>query len=206
MDTTRVAYDVGPLAGPRTGVGTAVDALRDALAADPGVELIPYVTSFRARPGDGVRRLPFPAALAHRTWQRVDWPRGGRALAGAEVVHGTNYVVPPSPRPRLVSVYDSWFLRHPDQAGGDVRRAGAVLRRAIGRGVTVHASSHATADALRELFPGVRVDVVHLGRDAADDAAGHRRRSPSSPAAATSSRSARSSGARTCPGSSRRSR
>src|SRR5215210_2378032 len=140
MEGTRVAFDIGPLAGSRTGVGTAVGALRDALVAEPGVTLVPYVTSFRARTAEGVRRLPFPAALAHRTWSRVDWPRADRPLGEFDVIHGTNYVVPPSSRPRLVSVYDCWFLRHPDQARGDVRRAGAVLRRSIEGGAVVHAS------------------------------------------------------------------
>ena len=39
-----------------------------------------------------------------------------RWLGAADVVHGTNYVVPPTRRPAIVSVYDCWFLRHPDQA------------------------------------------------------------------------------------------
>ena len=162
MDVTRVALDIGPLAGPRTGIGVAVSSLADELAADPSVELVPFMTSFRARPGEGVRRLPYPAAFAHRAWSRTDWPRADRSLGNVDVVHGTNYVVPPSTRPRLVSVYDCWFLRHPDQASPDVRRAGAVLRRAIGSGAVVHASSAATATAIRDMFPSARAHVVHL--------------------------------------------
>src|SRR5215207_10756384 len=134
MDLTRVAFDIGPLAGPRTGIGTAVSALADALAGEPDITLIPYTTSFRARPAEGVRRLPFPAALAHRTWSRVGWPRADRSLGAFDVIHGTNYVVPPSSRPRLVSVYDCWFLRHPDEASSGVRRSGNALRRAIRAG------------------------------------------------------------------------
>jgi glycosyltransferase involved in cell wall biosynthesis len=162
MDVTRVAFDIGPLSGPRTGVGTAVGALCDALAADPSVTLLPYITSFRARPQEGVRRLPFPAAFAHRAWRGADWPGADRPLGDFDVIHGTNYVVPPSAHPRLVSVYDCWFLRQPSQATGDVRRAGAVLRRAIAHGATVHASSHATAATVRELFPSALVEVIHL--------------------------------------------
>jgi glycosyltransferase involved in cell wall biosynthesis len=162
MDVTRVALDIGPLSGPRTGIGVAVSALADALASNPSVSLAPYVTSFRARPRDGVRRLPFPAALAHRAWSRWDRPRADRAVGDVDVIHGTNYVVPPSSRPRLVSVYDCWFLRHPDQASPDVLRSGHVLRRAVAGGAAVHASSAATADSIAELFPSARVEVVHL--------------------------------------------
>jgi glycosyltransferase involved in cell wall biosynthesis len=39
----------------------------------------------------------------------------------------------------------------------------AVLRRNIGSGAIVHASSHATANDVREIFPLASVRVVHLG-------------------------------------------
>jgi glycosyltransferase involved in cell wall biosynthesis len=140
-----------------------VAALADALAERDDVDLLPYVTSFRARPEPGSRRLPLPAALAHRLWGRIDQPRVDRWLLGADLVHGTNYVVPPSRLPRLVSVYDCWFLLHPDQAHPSVVRAGAVLARSIAAGATVHCSSDATAAALRHIFPGVDACTVHLG-------------------------------------------
>jgi glycosyltransferase involved in cell wall biosynthesis len=60
-------------------------------------------------------------------------------------------------------VYDCWFLRNPGRAHPEVVRAGKVLARSIERGAVVHASSHATADAVRELFPAADVRVVHLG-------------------------------------------
>jgi glycosyltransferase involved in cell wall biosynthesis len=159
--SVRVAFDVGPLSGRRTGIGAGVAELERTLAVDDRVELVRYLLSFRADPQPGVTRFPIPAAVAHRCWSRLDRPRADRWLA-ADVIHGTNYVVPPSRTPRLVSVYDCWFLRHPDQAHPDVVRAGRVLRRQVARGAVVHASSHATADAVRELLPGAEVHVVHL--------------------------------------------
>ncbi len=163
MTAVRVAFDAGPLAGVRTGVGQAVAAIRDALGRRGDVHLEEYVISYRATLTSGERRLPLPAALAHRLWSRSDHPRADRWLPGVEVVHGTNYVVPPSKRPRLVSVYDCWFLRHPEAAHPDVRRAGEVLRRAVGSGTAVHTSSKATADAVTELLPGADVTVIPLG-------------------------------------------
>ena len=163
MDPVRLAFDVGPLYGHRTGVGAAVAELAGALAADPGVEAHPYLLSFRTRPEPSTRRLPLPAGLAHRLWAHADWPRVDRWLAPAEVVHGTNYVVPPSRLPRVVSVYDCWFLANPGLASPAVRRAAAVLRRATARGAWVHASSAATADQVRDLLATERVEVVHLG-------------------------------------------
>jgi len=163
MDPVRLALDVGPLYGHRTGVGAAVAELSAALASHPEVLTRPYLLSFRTRPDPPVRRLPIPAAAAHRLWARADWPRVDRWLAPAQVVHGTNYVVPPSRLPRLVSVYDCWFLAHPGQASPPVRRAAAVLRRAVTQGAWVHASSAATAQRVGELLGTDRVEVVHLG-------------------------------------------
>jgi glycosyltransferase involved in cell wall biosynthesis len=163
MDPVRLALDVGPLYGHRTGVGAAVAGLAAALENDPGVETHPYLLSFRTHPEPPARRLPLPAALAHRLWAVWDRPRIDRWLDPAEVVHGTNYVVPPSRLPRVVSVYDCWFLANPGQASPPVRRAAAVLRRATSNGAWVHASSAATADRVRELLGTERVKVVHLG-------------------------------------------
>ena len=166
MAELRVGFDIGPLFGERTGIGFAVDALRSALLQRDDLELHEYLVSFRARPGDAVRRLPLPAALAHRLWAHVDWPRADRwlgAAAGVSVLHGTNYVVPPSKLPRLVSVYDCWFLRNERDAQPAVARAGQILRRAVAGGAVVHTSSHASERAVRELLPGAAVVTVHLG-------------------------------------------
>ena len=163
MDPVRLALDVGPLHGHRTGVGVAVAAIADALATREDVELVPYVLSFRGRPEPPTRRLPLPAAVAHRLWSRVDAPRLDRWLGTAQVVHGTNYVVPPTRHPAVVSVYDCWFLMHPELAAPAVARAGAVLRRRVRAGATVHASSRTTADRVRELLGTDRIEVVHLG-------------------------------------------
>lgn len=164
----RVAFDVGPLHGHRTGVGHAVGAMFQALegadAADdmPAVTLIPYLTSARARLADDTRRLPIPAALAHRLWSRLPGPCFDRWLGDVDVVHGTNYVVPPSRLPRVVSVYDCWFLEHPELAQPAVARAGAVLRRAVDSGAHVHTSSDATNERVRRILSTDRVTTVHL--------------------------------------------
>lgn len=158
----RVAYDVGPLSGPRTGIGMAVACLRDALLDQHEVQLVDYLVSFRARHNSGVK-LPLPAAVAHRAWAMSDHPRLQRWFADVDVIHGTNYVVPPSRLPRLVSVYDCWFLRQPDQASPAVRRAGRVLRRALAGGAHAHVCSVATQRALEELVPGAVTHLVPLG-------------------------------------------
>ena len=159
----RVAIDAGPLYGHRTGVGVATAGLLEALAARDDVELDPFVVSFRSKPAAGHRRLPIPGIVASHVWAHSQWPRFDRWAGGAQVIHGTNYVVPPTRLPSLVSVYDCWFLRHPDHAAPVVRRAGERLRRAIDAGAYVHASSDDTANHVRELFATDRVETIHLG-------------------------------------------
>lgn len=161
-EPTVVAFDGGPLLGALTGVGAAVEQLAGSLALRDDVSLHPYALSFRGALPAGTTRLPLPAVVAHRLWGALEHPRLDRWLRPAQVVHGTNYVVPPSRLPRMVTVYDCWFLRNPSLAGGAVARAGKVLRRAVDGGAMVHASSHATAAVVRDLFGAERVEVVHL--------------------------------------------
>ncbi len=163
MDPITVAIDVGPLHGHRTGVGLAVDHLTTALRLRFDVALYPYVVSFRAGANESEHRLPIPAGIATRLWARGDRPRADRWLPDVNVVHGTNYVAPPSRIPTVVSVYDLWFLTNGAASSAAVNRAGAVLRRAVKRGALVHASSHATAEVARDLLGTDRVEVVHLG-------------------------------------------
>ena len=159
-----VAFDVGPLHGHRTGVGVAVEQLLAAFGDTPSpMTIAPYVLSFRAELDDGVRRLTLPAAIAHRWWSHWSRPRVDRILGRPDLIHGTNYVVPPSRCPRLVSVYDCWFLRYPAGVHGDVARAANVLRRSVADGAVVHVSSEATAAQVRDLLDPQRVEVIPLG-------------------------------------------
>ncbi len=158
----RVAFDVGALYGHRTGIGAAVQGTFDALGDVDALDLVPYVLSLRSRPAAGVRKLPLPAAVAHRWWQYAA-PPVDRLLGRPDVVHGTNYVVPPARCPRLVSVYDCWFLDHPDDAVSDVRRAAAVLRRSVDDGAHVITCSDATTARVIALLDTDRVTTVLLG-------------------------------------------
>ena len=154
MNPLRVAFDVGPLAGPRTGVGNAVAAMHDSLAAASDIELVDYIVSFRSRPAAGTSRLPVPALVAHRLWAMADRPRVDRFLDKPDIVHGTNYVVPPCAFRRWYpcTTAGSFGIRH---SSGTVHRAGRVLRRATSA-ATVHASSASTAAEVTDLFPAAR--------------------------------------------------
>ena len=159
----RVALDTGPLHGHQTGIGRAVHDLTTALTDRDDVDLHPYVLSVRAELHDGETRLPLPARLATRLWARSRWPHADRWLREVDLVHGTNYVAPPTELPTLISMYDCWFLEHPQSANDDVRRAGEILKRSVAHGAWVHTSSNASTRKAASLLGTDRVRTVHLG-------------------------------------------
>jgi glycosyltransferase involved in cell wall biosynthesis len=136
----RVALDATPLLGARTGVGTFVAGLLDALQARPAeVDVRTYQLTLRARP-------PVPARLLHQLWLRVDWPRA------KGLVHGTNFVVPPSKTGAVVTVHDLTTLRFPELATAATRPFPALVRRAMKRGAWVHTPSAFVAAEVVDLL------------------------------------------------------
>jgi len=158
-----VAVDAGPLYGHRTGVGIAAAGLIDELETRSGITVKPYLVSFRATPRPGHTRLPLPGIVASHAWSRRAFPRADRWLRGADVVHGTNYVAPPTGLPTVVSVYDCWFLVHPGLADPVVRRAGQALRRAVADGAWVHVSASTINEQTRQILGTDRVRTISLG-------------------------------------------
>ena len=176
-----VALDVTPLIGARSGVGHFVAEILDAMQEAPGMNLLPYALSFRARkpggipglsrpaPGPsplppGTRQLPFPATAAIAAWGRMDQPSAERWLAPASVVHGTNFVVPPvRGAAAVVTVHDLTFARFPEMVTTEVRRMVPALRRAVGRGAWVHTPSEFVALEAKEVLGTDRVVVVPHG-------------------------------------------
>jgi glycosyltransferase involved in cell wall biosynthesis len=161
--TTRVAIDVGPLVGRRTGIGRLTDELVHALVCDDSVELAPYLLSFRGKLDHGVTRLPVPAALAQRCWSRSRFPSVERWLGAADVVHGTNFVVPPPRRPTVVSVHDTTPFTMRADVSPTVRRFPAIIRRAVADGAWVHTISNHVASELRSILSTDRVVTVYPG-------------------------------------------
>ena len=163
-----VAIDTTPLVGDRTGVGELTARLLESLPLiENPPEILPYVLSRRA--GElppGTRRLVMPAQLALRVWARLPWPRERRALAGADVVHGTNYIAPPSGRPTVLTVHDTSPITHPERCEPTVRAFVPVLRRLVRSGAWVHTPSEYVARQVRDLLETDRVQAVHSGAPA----------------------------------------
>ncbi len=166
----RVAFDVTPLLGAPTGVAQSVRGLLAALpSAAPEIEVAPYVLSGRAVRGvpavvDGRRAtpLPFPAGVAIRAWGRLDLPRADRWLGGADVVHGSNFVVPPMrAHPTTATIHDCWCARHPGTCTPAVEAFTDAVRRAVARGAWLHVTTaHGAAEVADVYGVEERVAIV----------------------------------------------
>jgi glycosyltransferase involved in cell wall biosynthesis len=172
--TPSIALDATPLVGVRTGIGVAVAEIIEALGRLPEpLAIVPYALSLRAREHRdrlpaGTRFPPIPARVLLKAWAHSDRPRIDRHLRPADVLHATNYLAPPSRLPTVVSVYDCSFVRNPEWCTPEVRAFEPAVRRAVGRGATIHTGSHAIAAEIDAIFgPGLvdskRIVVVPLG-------------------------------------------
>ncbi len=170
----RVAVDATPLLGNPTGVGAFCQGALGALAARPGLTVRAYAVSWRRRhgieahlpPGVAAHQRPMPARPLHALWARADVPPLEWFVGPADVVHGTNFVVPPTARAgAAVSVHDLTPVHHPELCSPATLAYPALIRRALDRGAWVHADSAFVAGEVVEAFraPADRVRVVHPG-------------------------------------------
>jgi glycosyltransferase involved in cell wall biosynthesis len=165
----RVAVDVTPLLGARTGIGELVQGLVQALALRDDVELVPVAITWRGREQANATHRPIPARLVHELWQRTQLLPLTRWTGPVDVVHGTNYVVGPPDRkrtPRIVTVHDLASLHSPELVHPATRRFPDLVERAVHSGAFVQTDSDAIAhqvvewlrcdpDRVRRVYPGI---------------------------------------------------
>lgn len=178
-----MAVDATPLLGTPTGVGTFVAGALAAMAERDDLDLSAYALSLRGRADladrlpAGVRPLtrPMPAGALLRVWERADVAPASWWTGRVDVVHGTNFVVPPAPRTgAVVTVHDLTPVRFPELAGPATAAFPTLVRRAVARGAWVHTPSSFVAGEVVDLL-GVdpqRVVPVHHGVPQSEDAAG----------------------------------
>jgi len=163
-DRLRVALDATPLLGPRTGIGGFTSAILTGLGTLPEIDPRAFAVSWRGRddlvavvpPGVAVVRRPMAARPLREAWARTGHPVIERWTGPIDVVHGTNFVVPPARRAaEVVTVHDLTAVHLPELCTPDVRRWPDLLRRSIDRGAMVHAVSDFVAAEV----------IEHLGVD-----------------------------------------
>ncbi len=180
-----VAVDATPLLGRPTGIGVVVRGLLGSLDAlgDRDLEVVGYGLTARGWhrlrgrvPSGRTSRAPMPAGALQRIWAMTDRPAIEWWTGPCDVVHGTNYVVPPTRRAaRLVSVHDLTAVRFPQLCSPAALRYPDLVRRAIAGGADVHTGAHAMAAEICEHFAvsPSRVHVVGWGIDSPPQPADH---------------------------------
>lgn len=164
-----MALDVLPLAGELTGVGRFCEGLAGELAASSAVELHAYAISRKAARdvalpvsalGLEARTWPVPSRLANAVWARAGFPPIEWLVGDVDVVHGTNFVVPPARHAgRVVTVHDLTALRYPELCESASLAYPQLARKAIREGAFVHVPSSFVRDEVIELL-GAQPDRV----------------------------------------------
>ena len=166
-DPLRIAVDVTPLIGNRTGIGVFTAGLSGALALRDDVTMRRFAVTWRARAGAAPDQLrPMPARPLRWCWRRFEHPPIEWFTGPVDVVHGTNFVAPPTRRAAtVVSVHDLTSVRFPQLCTPDTLQHPALIRRAIDRGAFIHTDTRAVADEVIS-WSGIdpsRVCTVHPG-------------------------------------------
>jgi glycosyltransferase involved in cell wall biosynthesis len=191
----RIVYDVSPLTHPRTGVGNYIrGALAGMALADVNGEheLVAFApASIRGRDRldealEGIRAdrsivsLPFAHAV-RRTWGRLGWPPAERFVGRFDVLHFTDWMVPPQRHGvRATMIHDLGPLRFPERLHPrTVRMHARTAREARDCHVVFVNSEFTAADAVeRAGVPRERIRVAYPGIDALFTPDGPRREGP----------------------------
>jgi glycosyltransferase involved in cell wall biosynthesis len=170
----RVSVDATPLLGNPTGVGVFCSEVLTAMAQRADLAVSAFAVTWRRRRwlegrlprGVVARQRAMPARPLHAAWRRSDVPPIEWFVGGADVVHGTNFVVPPTRRAvRVVTVHDLTVIRYRELCDAASLRFPDLIQRAVDSGAWVHTPSSFVAGEVIEHFnvDPSRVRAVHSG-------------------------------------------
>ena len=157
----RVALDATSLHGARTGVGVFASELLSRLGLRSELDVAAFAVTWRGRgrlaelvpPGVRAVGRPMAAQPLRQCWRRVDHPRIDWWIGAADVVHGPNYVVPPTRgAAEVVTIHDLTPWRFPELTNRDTRAYPGLVARAVRRGAWVHTVSRFVADEVLDLL------------------------------------------------------
>lgn len=140
----RIAFDAAPLIDAQTGVGRYARELVHALDG-LGADVRRYAVALRGKTQDSVARWRVPARLVQSSWLRTNRPPIERLVGEVDVVHGTNFVLPPARSAAgVVTVHDLSFYRSDAFPGGE--RLRRLVPWSLRRAARVIVPTQAVAD------------------------------------------------------------
>jgi len=169
----RVALDATPMLGHPTGVGVFCQGALQALSERDDLDVSAYAVSWLRRDVVAahvpakvrVQQRPMPARPLHAAWKRGSTPKVEWFFGKVDVVHGTNFVVPPTKHAgTVVTVHDLTPLHFPELCTPATLAYPDLIRRALRRGAWVHTVSDFVASEVVDAFevdPSRVVTVAH---------------------------------------------
>lgn len=164
-----IVLDFRPALRQGTGVGTYVRNLVTALSEGfPEESYTVFSASWKDRldvaqvpKGVAVVDRKIPVRLLDRTWHRWGWPGLERFVGPTDVAHSPSPMLMPARRARtVVTVHDCYFMRHPEDVFGTVRRDYVPLARGAAEAAdAVVVNSESTAAEVEELL-GISRDKI----------------------------------------------
>jgi glycosyltransferase involved in cell wall biosynthesis len=165
--TTRVAFDMTPTIGTRTGIGNVVSHLYDAFV-DQSVSITPYTLSYKARsfsdtlPANNVF-INIPARLLLPMWKYTNFFSLDKQLGDVKVVHATNYLAPPTKKKLLITIHDLTMIKYPELVTPTVRALAPIIKRRLTQGAHVHVPAVAIKDdVLHYLGNDIEAEQIHV--------------------------------------------
>jgi glycosyltransferase involved in cell wall biosynthesis len=170
----RIAYDAASLLNPRTGIGHYTASLLEALLALDGDLQFSLFAITRQRNTENIpqhervqfRHFRVPARVAVTAWEHSHLGSGERILGDCDVVHGTNFWVPPlSGKKGIVTIHDLTFWFYPELCTPQVRRYRWIVPKVLQRcAAMIVPSETIRGQAGAELgFPEDRIVVTPEG-------------------------------------------
>jgi glycosyltransferase involved in cell wall biosynthesis len=178
-DRIGVLLDGTPLLGARTGIGRYTAALAEELAS-MSEEVDVRAVAFTLRGWRQLRRvlphntrsrgMPVSARLLRRSWLKSKFPPIELFAGFTDVVHGTNFVLPPALRAAgVLTIHDLAFLDSPGDLPPSDEQLPALVRLSADRADIVCTPSQAVADVVVDRFDlsPDKIMVTPLGIDLA---------------------------------------
>lgn len=165
----RVSFDVSSALTAKTGIGHYAFSLFQHLTQIPSIEVSPYALTVRSADTEsfpGLRRWPLPGRLGPALWSRLSFPKGELLTGSSDLIHGTNFWVPPlKTRRGIVSIHDLTFLFYPEFCTGPVRDYAKTVPKVLESCVAVITPTETIKrEVVKELgFPEERIFVTYEG-------------------------------------------
>lgn len=174
----RVLLDGTPLLGNRTGIGRYTASLAEELASRSDVDTRAVAFTLRGwrrlrhvlPHGARARGMPVAARLLRKTWLRSPFPPIELFAGRADVVHGTNFVLPRSLRAAgVLTIHDLAFLDAPEELPPSDRELPQLVRQGAVQARAICTPTAAVADKVadRLAVPREKIHVTPLGVDPA---------------------------------------